>query len=216
MISGSLAIPASHCCSSAKFLESNDINLRFSSSSSKRFSSTITCNVSSSSNNNKIPKLEPFSRSKFERGVKDPPLIEKSENQLADYCSALEGEDSYSCWQAYFELKDLEKESPKQEVERLIIEAGGVKSLIGCIHGVTAIHKAHKEASENPEKEDNKVKNGEERKIPTHIPDGLPKTAEELEEEEKGRMPDSPFTRMLRHRGKHPAWYSPVPDHETD
>lgn len=25
-----------------------------------------------------------------------------------DYCSTLEGDQSYSCWQAYFELKDLE------------------------------------------------------------------------------------------------------------
>ena len=27
---------------------------------------------------------------------------------FADYCSVLEGDDSYNCWQAYFELKDLE------------------------------------------------------------------------------------------------------------
>lgn len=27
---------------------------------------------------------------------------------VTDYCSTLEGEDSYSCWRAYFELKDLE------------------------------------------------------------------------------------------------------------
>ena len=25
-----------------------------------------------------------------------------------DYCSTLDGDDSYSCWKAYFELKDLE------------------------------------------------------------------------------------------------------------
>ena len=49
-----------------------------------------------------------------------------------------------------------------------------------------------------------------------HIPDGLPKSAEELEEEERSRMPDSPFTRLLRTKGRFPAWYSPAPDHETD
>ncbi|MBA0688046.1 hypothetical protein Goshw_009233, partial [Gossypium schwendimanii] len=73
--------------------------------SKTRFASTIRC---SSSNDAYIPKLEPFSRTKFERAVKDPPLIEKSENDLADYCSTLEGDESYSCWRAYFELKDLE------------------------------------------------------------------------------------------------------------
>lgn len=27
---------------------------------------------------------------------------------VSDYCSTLEGDESYSCWRAYFELKDLE------------------------------------------------------------------------------------------------------------
>ncbi|XP_021855079.2 CCG-binding protein 1 [Spinacia oleracea] len=206
MISGSMAISASNCCSSSLLLESNNNN-------SKRFNSIISCNAKN--HEYKVPKLEPFSRSKFERSVKDPPLIQKSENQLADYCSVIEGEDSYDCWQAYFELKDLEKEASKEEVERLIIEVGGMKSLISCLHGVAAIHKAHKEGS-NKAKEDTKSEVEDERKIHVHIPDGLPRTAEEIEEDEKSMMPDSSFTRMLRHRGKHPAWYSPVPDHETD
>ncbi|PQM35974.1 CCG-binding protein 1 [Prunus yedoensis var. nudiflora] len=34
--------------------------------------------------------------------------------------------------------------------------------------------------------------------------------------EESARMPDSPFTRLLRIKGRHPAWYSATPDHETD
>nr|CAD1819506.1 unnamed protein product [Ananas comosus var. bracteatus] len=38
---------------------------------------------------------------------------------------------------------------------------------------------------------------------------------DELEEEEKARMPDSPFTRLLRSKGRHPAWYTLAPDHET-
>lgn len=33
---------------------------------------------------------------------------------------------------------------------------------------------------------------------------------EDLEEEEKARMPDSPFTRVLRTKGRFPAWYSPA------
>lgn len=51
---------------------------------------------------------------------------------------------------------------------------------------------------------------------PFPIPDGIPKTREELDEDENGLMPDSPFTRLLRSKGSHPAWYSEVPDHETD
>ncbi|KAI3817278.1 hypothetical protein L1987_11067 [Smallanthus sonchifolius] len=39
----------------------------------------------SSRNNAYIPKLELFSRSKLDRIVKDPPLIQKSANDLADY-----------------------------------------------------------------------------------------------------------------------------------
>ncbi|XP_071726170.1 CCG-binding protein 1-like [Rutidosis leptorrhynchoides] len=181
-------------------------------------STTICC---SSRNNAYIPKLEPFSRSKIDRIVKDPPLIQKSENDLADYCSTLEGDRSYSCWRAYFELKDLEKEAPKEVVERVILESGGVKSLIGCLHGISEIHKANKQLEHENESDGSnmKVKN-------THIdavdvgkmcpvPDGLPKSREEMEEEERGRMPDSPFTRLLRSKGRSPAWYSQAPDHES-
>ncbi|KAI9181630.1 hypothetical protein LWI28_016929 [Acer negundo] len=74
---------------------------------------SIVCSSSSSSssnnNSNHIPKLEPFSRTKLERAVKDRPLIEKSENDLSDYCSTLEGDDSYSCWKAYLNLKTLKE-----------------------------------------------------------------------------------------------------------
>uniref|UniRef100_A0A7N0ZS12 Maternal effect embryo arrest 14 n=2 Tax=Kalanchoe fedtschenkoi TaxID=63787 RepID=A0A7N0ZS12_KALFE len=170
---------------------------------------TISC---CSRGSGDVPKLEPFSRSKMDRIVRDPPLIEKSESELADYCSTLEGDAAYSCWRAYFELKDLEKESPKHDVERLILQAGGVKSLIGCLHGIAAIHKAKSAGFESskPSKADARGDR------PFPVPDGLPKTEEEIEEEESARMPDSPFTRMLRARGTYPAWYSPTPDHETD
>ncbi|XP_028765851.1 CCG-binding protein 1-like [Neltuma alba] len=179
------------------------------SSSSTRFAtSTISC---SSRNQAYIPKLEPFSRSKFERAVKEPPLIQKSEIELADYCSTLEGEESYGCWQAYFELKDLEKEIPKADVERLILQTGGVKSLIGCLHGIAYMHKLKKNGLSVP-----KLVESEERQRQCPIPDGLPKSEEEMMEEEDGRLPDSPFTRLLRSKGRFPAWYSQAPDHQTD
>ncbi|KAL3580571.1 hypothetical protein D5086_018406 [Populus alba] len=85
-------------------IEARDVNR----SSKRVVSSTITCSSSRSDDALNIPKLDPFSRTKIERAVKSLPLIQKSENELADYCSTLEGDDSYSCWRAYFELKDLE------------------------------------------------------------------------------------------------------------
>ncbi|XP_073146104.1 CCG-binding protein 1 [Henckelia pumila] len=194
-------------CSSSTFLVSQ------CSKSVATRSVSVPVVYCSSRNIGCIPKLEPFSRSKIDRAVKEPPLIQKSENQIADYCVTVDGDDSYSCWQAYFELKDLEKEAPKEEVERLIMEAGGVKSLIGCIHGVAAIRKSKKERGDSlmPLKIDKVRANST-----CPIPDGLPKTREELEEEERARMPDSQFTRLLRAKGRHPAWYSPAPEHETD
>ncbi|KAG9440769.1 hypothetical protein H6P81_020934 [Aristolochia fimbriata] len=159
-----------------------------------------------------IPKLEPFSRSKIERGLKEPSLIQKTENDLSDYCTTLEGDKSYSCWKAYFELKELEKESPKDDVEHLIRQTDGVRSLIGLLHGVTAVREMAKKGNKKPIHSSEGT--GSPRPFP--IPDGLPKTPEELEEEERARMPDSPFTRVLRCMGKSPAWYSPAPDHETD
>ncbi|CAA7058588.1 unnamed protein product [Microthlaspi erraticum] len=162
-----------------------------------------------------VPKLELFSRGKFDRILQDPPLIQKAESELSDYCSTLEGDDSYSCWRAYFELKDLEREKPKVEVENLILQTGGLKSLIGCLHGVASMEKENKTknglkgAAEQPDS-----KKG--MKIHNHIPDGLPKSQEELEEEESSKMPDSAFTRLLRAKGTIPAWFSHAPDHETD
>ncbi|KAL0356779.1 UNVERIFIED_CONTAM: CCG-binding protein 1 [Sesamum calycinum] len=169
-------------CSLSAFLVDSNQSSKLAASGTVSSVSRISC--SASRNNVYIPKLEPFSRNKIDRVVKEPPLIQRSEAQIAgkvvksfsDYCSTLEGDDSYNCWTAYFELKELEKEAPKEELEKLIIEAGGVKSLISG------------------------------KACP--VPDGLPKTSEELEEEEKARMPDSPFTRLLRARGKHPAWYT--------
>ncbi|KDP38257.1 hypothetical protein JCGZ_04900 [Jatropha curcas] len=197
-------------CSSPLLIEAKDFNR---SSASRRAVSTLTCSSSSSSRSSScIPKLEPFSRTKLERAVKEPPLIEKSENELADYCSTLEGDDSYSCWSAYFELKDLERELPKEDLEKVILQSGGVKSLMGCLHGISAMQKKGKNgfgfmAPMTMEKE-------RDRSCP--IPDGLPKSKEELEEEERARMPDSQYTRLLRTKGRFPAWYSPAPDHETD
>ncbi|KAF6143397.1 hypothetical protein GIB67_029566 [Kingdonia uniflora] len=168
----------------------------------------------SSRNHSFIPKLEPFNTSRIERGVKEPSIIEKTEHQLADYCSTLQGDDSYKCWRAYFELKDLERENPKEDIEKLILQSGGgVKTVMGWVHGISDIYKM-----KNQKIESLKLANEEKQSKKLHcpIPDGLPRSNEEIEEEEKGRMPDSQFTRLLRNKGRFPAWYTPLPDHETD
>ncbi|XP_010489183.1 PREDICTED: CCG-binding protein 1-like [Camelina sativa] len=169
------------------------------------------------SNTRDVPKLELFSRGKFDRVLQDPPLIEKAETELSDYCSTLEGDDSYSCWRAYFELKELEREKPKVEVENLILQTGGVKSLIGCLHGVASMEKDNKTKNGLQDvAEDSDREKGMRLLHVHHIPDGLPKSEKELEEEEKSKMPDSAFTRLLRAKGTIPAWFSHAPDHETD
>lgn len=86
-----------------------------------------------------------------------------------------------------------------------------MKSLIGCLHGIADIHKGRKKRFGSTE-----PLNSEKSERLAPIPDGLPKSQAELEEEKKGILPDSPYTRMLRAKGKFPAWYSPAPDHETD
>ncbi|KAF5727233.1 hypothetical protein HS088_TW22G00922 [Tripterygium wilfordii] len=207
------------CSSSPLLIEAKEIPWKITSSippsspitTTTRFSAkAITC--SSSANGSHIPKLEPFSRTKLERVLKEPPLIEKCENDLSDYCSTLEGDDSYSCWRAYFELKDLEKEAPKEDVERLILQTAGLKSLIGCLHGISSMQKG--KANGFGLAKTLIADKAKERHCP--IPDGLPKTLEELAEEESARMPDSPYTRLLRSKGTFPAWYTSAPDHETD
>lgn len=168
------------------------------------------CNGERSSSS--IPKLEPFSRSRIDRMIKEPSFLQKFENELTDYCSTLEGDKSYSCWTAYFELKDLESEMTRADVEKFVRQAGGLKSIINCIHLLRAMLKKdgkkqekHLTSNFKPEKE-----------APFPVPDGIPKTQAELEEEEKAKMPDSSFTRLLRTMGRAPAWYTQAPDHETD
>lgn len=175
----------------------------------QRSRGAVVCDAQRSSAS--IPKLEPFSRSRIDRRIPEPSFLQKCENDLTEYCSTLEGDESYSCWRAYFELKDLEKEMPREDVEKFVRQAGGRKALIDCIHGLTALEKKAKN-TRKPEP----VKVEEEKHRPFPMPDGLPKTPEELEEEERAKMPDSPFTRLLRTMGSHPAWYSETPDHETD
>ncbi|KAK7362691.1 hypothetical protein VNO77_04811 [Canavalia gladiata] len=201
------------------------LDARSTPTSSTRHISTVCC--SSRNQPPHFPKVGPFSQNLLQRALKDPPLIEKTEKSISDYCLTLEGDECYNCWQAYFELKDLKKESPKEEIERLIRRIGSIKALIESMHRIAVMFKVKENGlsvkSEEGQRPVNELKKeglslgkvvkSEEGERHFHIPDGLPKSAEELKEEEEARMPDSPHTRLLRRMGKLSSWYAPGPDH---
>lgn len=107
----------------------------------------------------------------------------------------------------------LQKVSPRADIERLIIHIGGIKSLIGCLHAIALMHKLKKDGLNLGMEIESKE---EQNRCPR--PDGLPKSADEMMEEEQAKMPDSSYTKLLRSMGKSqsPAWFSEAPDHETD
>jgi len=175
---------------------------------------------SPSHQNAQTPKLEPFSRDKVTRGIREPSLLRKAEKGIMDRCSTLEGEESFSCWETFFEFEKMKEESenlcnvsssedgisdcqPLEQMENLVRQSGGVKSLIGNVSMIAKMPKLQKEAqskeqipmpsSSSPVSDANSPK-----ERPFLEPDELPKSQEELEEEERERMPDSPYTKMLR------------------
>jgi hypothetical protein len=56
-----------------------------------------------------IPKGKPWKPSYLERMTDELPFVQRIEEKLSDYCTTLEGEECCSCWEAYHELQDLEK-----------------------------------------------------------------------------------------------------------
>ncbi|KAG0466193.1 hypothetical protein HPP92_017195 [Vanilla planifolia] len=182
-----------------------------------------------------IPKHSGFIRQHpLDYLMKDPPLLEKAEQDISDYCVTLEGDECYYCWRAYFELCDLQKELPKEEVEALVRQAQDVETLVEYLHRFTAMLKRcrqEKELRETSSSVEEKKQSPslaveqkqsttstpvEEKRVPFPVPDYLPKTWEELQEEEKAKWEDTPHMRLLRRMGTPPAWYTPRPDHETD
>lgn len=92
-----------------------------------------------------------------------------------------------------------QKVAPKEDLERIIRGAGDVKTLMKWIPGIAAIYKDGKENALDKEKPMNTEREG---KRLSHIPEWMPKSVEELEEEEKAKMSDSPYTRLLRTMGR--------------
>lgn len=116
--------------------------------------------------------------------------------------------DSYSSNAAQQEL-------PKEEISRMVKDSeGDVRYLIESIHHRSDLRKKIAEKSRNSVPSGSQGQTAKPRPFP--VPDGIPKTQEELTEEEEALMPESPYTRLLRRMGRYPEWYTPRPDHETD
>lgn len=104
----------------------------------------------------------------------------------------------------------------------------GIESMISSLHRFSASHRRLKESngSTNTLNEDKtketsgaapKALNEEKAKVkeePKYVPEWMPKSIEELEEEEKARMADSPHARLLRAMRVYPSWHTPRPDHD--
>lgn len=132
-----------------------------------------------------------------------------------DYCTTIEGDECCSCWDAYFELNKLEQELPKDEIARMVKDSeGDVRYLIDSIHHRSNLRKKMAEKTRATVSSSSLGQSAKPRPFP--VPDGLPKTQEELAEEEEALMPESSYTRLLRRMGRYPDWYTPRPDHETD
>ena len=108
-----------------------------------------------------------------------------------------------------------QQELPKEEISRMVKDSeGDVRYLIESIHHRSNLRKKMAEKARNSVPSSSQGQTAKPRPFP--VPDGIPKTQEELAEEEEALMPESPYTRLLRRMGRYPDWYTPRPDHETD
>lgn len=182
-------------------------------------------NSNNNLNNNGVPKMEPFSRSRISRLMREPSLLEKAEHALGDRCTQLEGDEAYRCWEALFEFENIKKSyevecetavtgdrpnacRPLERFENLVRQSGGVSGLIDNVRMVARNAKVHQQPLEVPVTE-----------RPIFPEDGgipAPATKGSEKDQDMGVLPESDLTRMLRHQGRTPAWFTHPPDHESD
>jgi hypothetical protein len=63
----------------------------------------------SSSHGHNVPKAKPFNQSRISRLLREPSLLEKADQALAERCTHLEGDEAYRCWEALFEFEDIKE-----------------------------------------------------------------------------------------------------------
>ncbi|GAB2210501.1 hypothetical protein Drorol1_Dr00015768 [Drosera rotundifolia] len=167
------------------------------------------------------PIKDGFTMSPIEFLFKNPPFIERTRNELADYCGRLEGDECYRCWDAYYDLRYVQNECPKEEVENLIIDSGGLKALVRNLHSRAALVKSlnreepatSKVAASEPSTKMDKPESTSEAASAVddrQIPDGIPEPGSTDEkEDEDGTLDDSSYMKMLRviARGHYPTHY---------
>jgi hypothetical protein len=179
--------------------------------------------VPHNSSSNDVPKTQPFNQSRISRLVREHSLLEKAEHALADKCTLLEGDEAFRCWEALFEFENIKEECqvecdlatgddrstacrPLERFENLVRQSGGVK---GLIDNVLMVAKA---AKKRPKPVEPVTPTAEKPVFPED--GGLP--PQDSVADESGLLPESDFTRMLRHNGRSPAWFTQRPDHESD
>jgi len=90
--------------------------------------------------------------------------------------------------------------------------AGGASGLIDNVRMVARTAKKKKLQQQKPEPSEEGPKVDDKPVVPEE--EGLPQDS--VVEESSGLLPESNLTRMLRHSGLSPAWFTHRPDHESD
>jgi len=85
---------------------------------------------------------------------------------------------------------------PLERTENLVRQSGGVKSLIGNVSTIAKMPKLQNEAQSKEQIP--MTSSSSPKEHPFIQPDELPKSHEDLDEEEREKMPVSPYTKMLR------------------
>jgi len=183
----------------------------------------------SSGHGHDVPKSEPFNQSRISRQMRGPSLLETAENALAEKCTHLEGDEAYSCWEALFEFENIKEEyqqecdvasaderegacSRLERFQNLVRQSGGASGLIDNVRMVARTAKKKQLQQQKPEPSEEGPKVDDKPVVPEE--EGLPQDS--VVEESSGLLPESNLTRMLRHSGLSPAWFTHRPDHESD
>lgn len=184
----------------------------------------------SSSHGHDVPKSEPFNQSRISRQLRGPSLLETAENALAEKCTHLEGDEAYRCWEALFEFENIKEEyqqecdvasaderagacSRLERFQNLVRQSGGASGLIDNVRMVARTAKKKQlQQQQQPEPSEEGSKAADKPVVPEEKV--LPQDS--AVEESSGLLPESNLTRMLRHSGLSPAWFTRRPDHESD
>lgn len=182
----------------------------------------------SNSHGHGVPKSEPFNQSRISRQMRGPSLLETAENAIAEKCTHLEGDEAYSCWEALFEFENIKEEYQQEcdvasfderegacgrleRFQNLVRQSGGVSGLIDNIRMIARI--AKKKLLQHQQEPSEEGAEGTDKSV-VHAEECLPQYS--VAEDSSGLLPESNLTRMLRHSGLSPAWFTRRPDHESD